>query len=251
MTEEPDIEAELDADWRVVDVAFNRRDLITYALGIGCRDLRHTYEDHEDFAAFPTYPVVLGFKGNAADVVSFPSPAMAAMTIPPLPGTRALLDGERFIERVKPIPAEGAALVLRSKLVGVEPKLKGALVHSEGELRTAEGELLYRMQSTGFAVGAKGVARVGRGVSEAVPVPTRAADATHDERVGEQQVHKCHSPHLARQPTRPHTTYAAGAAVSAVGRLQRAARRPGHRLHVRLRAADPSRAVHARLLGAN
>ena len=178
---------ELDADWKEVRVAYNRRDLLTYALGIGCTDLRHIYEDSEDFAPFPTYPVVLGFKGDAADVVSFPSPAMSEMTMPPLPGTKTFLDGERFIERVAPIPADGAQLVLRGKLVGVEPKGKGALIHMAGELRSAEGELFYRLDSTAFAVGAKGVQKVGSSTSEAVQTPARRADASHSERVGEQQ----------------------------------------------------------------
>lgn len=47
-----------------VHVSYNRRDLIVYAIGIGSKDLRYVYEDHEDFAAFPTYPIVLSFKGK-------------------------------------------------------------------------------------------------------------------------------------------------------------------------------------------
>ncbi len=44
-------------------VAYNRRDLITYALGIGIdADLKYLYELHDNFSAFPTYPVVLPFK---------------------------------------------------------------------------------------------------------------------------------------------------------------------------------------------
>lgn len=46
-----------------VKVGYNRRDLILYAIGIGSNELRYVYEDHEDFAAFPTYPIVLSFKG--------------------------------------------------------------------------------------------------------------------------------------------------------------------------------------------
>ena len=57
-------------------VSCNRRDYILYSIGIGCSELRFTHEYADGFAAFPTYPVVLGFKGDEVDVVTFPSPAM-------------------------------------------------------------------------------------------------------------------------------------------------------------------------------
>ena len=87
-----------------IDVSYNRRDLILYAIGIGCTDLRYVYEDasEQDFQAFPTYPIVLSFKGTDQDVVSFPSPAMIeAGAFPPLPGTKVGLDGERYIEKIE------------------------------------------------------------------------------------------------------------------------------------------------------
>ncbi len=34
------------------------------------------YEDHERFTAFPTFPIVLPFKGTSHDVVPFPSPTL-------------------------------------------------------------------------------------------------------------------------------------------------------------------------------
>lgn len=56
-----------------IKVSYNTRDLLGYAIGIGCTDLRYVYENHEDFQAFPTYPIVLSFKGEDHDVVGFPS----------------------------------------------------------------------------------------------------------------------------------------------------------------------------------
>ena len=56
-----------------IAVAYNTRDLITYAIGIGCNDLRYVYEYADEFQAFPTYPVVLAFKGTDSDIVDFPS----------------------------------------------------------------------------------------------------------------------------------------------------------------------------------
>lgn len=52
--------------WVEQPVRYLTRDLIVYAMGIGATDLRYTYEFHDDFAAFPTYPLILSFKGFVA-----------------------------------------------------------------------------------------------------------------------------------------------------------------------------------------
>ncbi len=48
-----------------------RRDVILYALGVGVADPAFSFEDHEDFAPLPTYPLVMAFKGVSQDVVPF------------------------------------------------------------------------------------------------------------------------------------------------------------------------------------
>lgn len=63
-------------------VSYNSRDILLYALGIGCHgrdddrpgdaEMRYLYEGHPYFSAFPTYPLVLPFKGASSDVVPFP-----------------------------------------------------------------------------------------------------------------------------------------------------------------------------------
>lgn len=68
-------------------VSYNTRDLLLYALGIGCSttkhgnttkgspadELRFLYEEHAaGFRAFPTYPLVLPYTGTSSDVVHFP-----------------------------------------------------------------------------------------------------------------------------------------------------------------------------------
>ena len=167
----------LDHAWpEPIPVCYNRRDLLLYALGIGCDELCFVHEDSSAFAAFPTYPAVLGFKGDALDVVSFPSPAMMQSPMPFLPGTRVILDAERYIERVRPLQTEGGSLQLRTKLVGVLPKGKGALLQTESELSDASGTLLYRMQAASFAVGAKGFK--GAGVSHSRPSEPRYGQRT-------------------------------------------------------------------------
>lgn len=42
-------------------------------------ELPFIYEDHEQFAAFPTFPLVLPFKGTSHDVVPFPGPTLFAL----------------------------------------------------------------------------------------------------------------------------------------------------------------------------
>jgi hypothetical protein len=77
--------------WTTQKAAYNKRDLLLYALGIGATDLKFAYENDSDFAAFPTFrasarcpadsplprrhaALVLLFKGDSQDVVTFPSP---------------------------------------------------------------------------------------------------------------------------------------------------------------------------------
>ena len=67
-------------------MSYNRRDLVTYAVGIGCTELPFVYENNKAFAAFPTYPIVLGFKGSDQDIVAFPSEAMKKQPMCALPG---------------------------------------------------------------------------------------------------------------------------------------------------------------------
>jgi Flp pilus assembly protein TadB len=47
---------------------------------------------------------------------------------PPLQGVRTAVDGERMIEMLHPIPADGAALALKSALRGVHARGSGASV---------------------------------------------------------------------------------------------------------------------------
>ncbi|CAK0823868.1 unnamed protein product [Prorocentrum cordatum] len=54
------------------EVAYTPRDLLLYAVGIGCgqagsaryADLRYVYEQELNFAAFPTYPFCLESEGD-------------------------------------------------------------------------------------------------------------------------------------------------------------------------------------------
>jgi len=174
--------------WVSQEVSYNARDLLTYAVGIGCQDLQFTYENDGDFQAFPTYPIVLGFKGIDQDVISFPSPAMMeGPEMPQLPGIKAGLDGERYIEKINDLDPDGAQLILRSRLAGVQQKGKGASVHMESFLEDETGKQYYRMTGATFLVGAKDFTGAGESFSEVVKLPERAPDKVEELFVPENQ----------------------------------------------------------------
>lgn len=187
-----DAEAAVSGGWNEIKVSYCARDLITYAIGIGCQDLPFVYELDKNFAAFPTYPIVLSFKGNDSDVVSFPSPAMRAgektKGIPPVaPGMG--LDAERYIEQIAPLPKNGGEFILKSRCVGVHDKGKGALVESETILCDAHGKEYTRMIGGGFLRGLQGFKSAGKSFSENVKIPSRPADAVREEKTLVNQAH--------------------------------------------------------------
>lgn len=54
------------------DVSYTSRDLLIYALGVGSQEMRYLFEGAPGYAAFPTYSLVLPYKGTSTDVVPFP-----------------------------------------------------------------------------------------------------------------------------------------------------------------------------------
>lgn len=77
--------------------SYTTRDLIIYALGIGCSvrddEINYLYEEDPDFTAFPLFPLSLQFRASAfhtakvvnasSGIVPFPPPIMADDSIPP------------------------------------------------------------------------------------------------------------------------------------------------------------------------
>lgn len=147
-----------------VPVKYMARDLILYAVGIGCDDLRYLYEDADNFAAFPTYPFVMEFKGNDQDVVSFPSPAMkAGPDMPKLPNTSGVLDGERYIEMINQLPASTTELKMSTSVKSINQRGSGALIETTSTLVGKDGTEYYKMRSGSFAMGAKNFTSAGEG----------------------------------------------------------------------------------------
>ena len=127
-------------------VSWNTRDLLLYAVGvrppssscsssslseltlalqIGAKvdELAFTYEDDPKFHPFPTYPLVLGLKGDGLSTVNF---AQAKDRSGPTPGLPALdpkrvVHAEQSIEILGELPSDsGKGWTLKDRCVGVK-----------------------------------------------------------------------------------------------------------------------------------
>eukprot|EP00999_Lentomonas_sp_LEN2_P003107 NODE_958_length_1093_cov_63.995859_g914_i0.p1 GENE.NODE_958_length_1093_cov_63.995859_g914_i0~~NODE_958_length_1093_cov_63.995859_g914_i0.p1 ORF type:complete len:308 (+),score=71.00 NODE_958_length_1093_cov_63.995859_g914_i0:75-998(+) len=146
-------------------VAYNKRDLLLYAKGVGETDLRYTYENTPGFSALPTYPVVLGLKGDSQDIVPFgvskkksdKKSADVTRGIPGIPkyDPNMILHGEQSIEILNPLPLEGN-FQLKGKIIGVYDKGKGMLMQSESTMVDANGKAYCKLVSGTFIRGLGG-----------------------------------------------------------------------------------------------
>lgn len=126
-----------------VKAQHTQRDVMLYALGVGCGtdDLQFTYE--RDLKVLPTFAVIPAF------------PAMlnlgGAMQVNPM----MILHGEQRIELHAPIPPEGT-ITTTPTIKAMYDKGKGALVVVETDSVDEKGRLLFRNTSGIFARGEGG-----------------------------------------------------------------------------------------------
>ncbi|WPH02143.1 Hypothetical protein R9X50_00499800 [Acrodontium crateriforme] len=147
-------------EYPAVPVSWYKRDLLLFAVSIGATadELHLIYELHPNFAAFPTYPIILPFKKTSPEVIDFYA-AQSATAIPGVPklDSRRVVDGERAMTFYKPLPltSEGRKFEIRGKVIGVYDKGKaGTVVETQNDLVDAEsGELYSRAIGSGFFVG--------------------------------------------------------------------------------------------------
>ena len=122
---------------------YGERDVMLYALGIGCGtdDLQFTYERDlkvlPTFAVIPSFPAMLNL-GDAMDV----NPAM-------------VLHGEQRIELHAEIPTSGT-ITTTPMIKAIYDKVKGAVVVVETESVDPKGRLLFRNTAGIFARGEGG-----------------------------------------------------------------------------------------------
>jgi len=123
--------------------SYTERDVMLYALGVGCGtdDLQFTYERDlkvlPTFAVIPSFPAMLNL-GGAMQV----NPAM-------------VLHGEQAIEVPGPIPTAGT-VVTTPTIEAVYDKGKGAVVVVATESVDEKGKVLFRSQSSIFVRGEGG-----------------------------------------------------------------------------------------------
>ncbi len=152
-------------------ISYAQRDVLLYAVGIGCSDLRFVFEGHPAFAVFPTFAIRWGGAGLQID----------AGALPPSPGPLTI-DAERCIEQLAPLPLQGT-VQLRSRLLAVHPRGKGAsFTELESEVIDAAGTVCTRIFTGIFRRGVEKLGDIepfeGRGISrsKSITPPERAPD---------------------------------------------------------------------------
>ena len=153
---------------------YSEKDVILYALGVGCGREQLPFVYEQDLKVLPTFAVIPAFPalfamGNAVDV----NPMM-------------VLHGEQRIELCAPIPTSGK-LTTTPTVSAIYDKGKGALVVIETETVDAKGTLLFKNTFGAFARGVGGFGG-DRGPSGPRNVPPdRKPDRTVEMKTLEQQ----------------------------------------------------------------
>ena len=167
-----------------VNISYDQRDVLLYAVGIGLADLGFIYEKHPDFAVFPTFAIRWGGSGAPVDI----------NLIPNSPGPLTI-DAERYLEVLKPLPLSGSGSV-RSRLIGVHPRGKGnGFCEYESVVSDAEGNDCIRMVNGSFRRGVEALGDIepfdgsGTTYSEKIAIPTVLHTYTTEALIAENQAH--------------------------------------------------------------
>jgi len=167
-----------------VRIAYQKRDVLLYAIGIGIRDLSFAWEGHAEFAVFPTFPIRWGGAGAPIDL----------SLIPNSPGPLNI-DAERYLEMLKPLPLEGEVSV-RSRVIGVHPRGKGnGFVESESIVTDSQGDECIKMVNGSFRRGVEQLGDIepfegmGQTFSEKLHVPDANPDITNQAFIADNQAH--------------------------------------------------------------
>ncbi|KAJ4290643.1 hypothetical protein N0V88_006390 [Collariella sp. IMI 366227] len=141
------------------EVSWTKRDALLFANSIGAtaNELHFLYELDPNFAVFPTYPLILTFKGTSQDVIDFyaAEKAVAIPGVPEFDATR-VVDGQRLLQSFKPLPpsSAGKKFEIRTKVLGVYDKGRpGTVVDTQTDLVEASTNELYtRVITSSFYV---------------------------------------------------------------------------------------------------
>ncbi|KAF8639171.1 hypothetical protein AX17_001658 [Amanita inopinata Kibby_2008] len=164
-------------------VAWNKRDLLTYAVGVGAKhdDFPFVYELHKEFAALPTYPVVLFLKSDGQDVNVF-AERIKGRPVPGLPtfDPNRVVHATQSIEILKELPlVSGPGWIWKSRYTGVVENKSGIILTVENLLVDPNGVPYAKLYSSSFNLGAKATgdkfSKVVAGPPQAKPVPKNRA----------------------------------------------------------------------------
>ncbi|RUS34206.1 HotDog domain-containing protein [Jimgerdemannia flammicorona] len=161
-------------------VAYNRRDLLLYALSIGidADELNYLYELDPNFTPFPTYPLVLQLKGNTFDVNSYAAISADQGTVPGVPpfDLNRLVHGEQYLEVLRKLPHEGN-FDLKNEVLGVYDKGSGLVIERCLTMVDAKGVEYVKMITKVFVIGYGGWGGPKGPKSVTRTLPNRATDA--------------------------------------------------------------------------
>ncbi|MEL7186526.1 MAG: MaoC/PaaZ C-terminal domain-containing protein [Pseudomonadota bacterium] len=167
-----------------LQISYEQRDVLLYAVGIGVEDLRFTYEGHPDYSVFPTFPIRWGAAGAPLDEKFIPRS--------PLP---LMIDAERYLSIEKPLPLEGTVTV-RSRVIGIHPRGKGSgFVECETTVTDADGDVCVQMANGSFRRGVEKLGDIepfegtGQTHSAKIELPDTPPDVTAETAIPRNQAH--------------------------------------------------------------
>jgi len=164
-------------------VGWNKRDLLTYAAGIGAKndEFSFVYELDKSFAAIPTYPVVLQLKGDGQDVNLFADKAKG-ISVPGLPrfDPNRVVHATQSIEILKELPlVSGPGWTWKTRYTGIVENKSGIILTAENLLVDPSGTPYAKLYSSSFNLGAKAT---GEKFSKVIAGPPQAKAIPKDRK---------------------------------------------------------------------
>ena len=175
-----DIKKAIGHKFKPYEVNVTNSELILYALGIGFQQdplykphYNFTYENAEDFKAFPTVAVVLAHRGD-----------LAAMSIPGVPefNPMMLLHGEEKVEVYAPIEVD-TTVVCQESVIDLQDKGKATVLVIETAINDKEsGKLCAKIVTNLFVRGIGGFGHKGTTKNHIPEAPKTPAHASRVEK---------------------------------------------------------------------